>query len=416
MARGFSVNCQSTSSTGLLYGTRGVARRMRTLCLGMPLVIGLVCDVARSSAQSSSVTDKNSDAALETLSSAAATTAGSEEIRQAWQTVSQWPAERLMEVLDAAENANPVALNWLRTAIDGMLEQPGFQMPVAELQEVVQDKARKSAVRRIALELLESSDPKLVDALTEGFINDPMPALRRRAVAKRIELANTMEKKSDERRQFIRELFRSVRDEDQVNALSRVLKDEFDDQPDLAKHFGFIINWNIVGPFPNIDEAGFHQAYPPEQVTVEAFDSEGNLDETIEYETENVKLRWQQQTAVNDTGELDLNQYLGKEKEVVGYGAAVFESPTARPAEIRLRMQNAFKLWLNGELIQSQPIGHTGNSFDMYVVPVQLKAGRNLILMKSCQNKPPQEMEWFDVWHINVRICDETGAAIGEGK
>jgi hypothetical protein len=362
------------------------------------------------------VNDVDTDPAIATLLKAEPAAAGSDEIRQAWRAVSQWPPERLTEVLEATEEANPVALNWFRTAIDRMMEQPGFKMPVDELQKVVLDRQRNYSTRRIAWELIESSHSPLAESITDSFIDDPISMLRRPAIEKRIAAADQLPKKSAERKLALQEIFRHARDEDQVGLIARVLGEEFGEKPDLAKHFGFILDWHVVGPFANIDEAGFHAVYPPEQITLDDLDAEDAPNESLEYASDNETLRWQPQAAVNDTGELDLNKCLGKEKEVVAYGAAIFHSDSDQTAEIRLRMQNAFKLWLNGKLLESQPIGHTGNSFDQYVIPINLSAGRNLILIKSCQNKPPQEMEWYDVWHLNVRICDASGTALEEGK
>lgn len=358
----------------------------------------------------------NRDPALATLLQADRTNVGSEDLQIAWQAVSQWPAGRLGEVLEAVEEANPVSLNWMRSAIDGMMERPEFQTPTTELVQVVQDTNRKYASRRIAWELLDSADPGLMESITDHLITDPIAAFRRPAIEKQIALANTLEKKSAERKKILLEAFQSARDEDQVGSIARVLDLEYGEKPDLAKHFGFVINWHVVGPFANIEEAGFHEVYSPELLTASDFDGNGTRLESLEYTAMDRKLRWQKQLAIQETGELDLNQCLGKEKEVVGYGVAVFNSDDGGPAEIRLRMQNAFKLWFNGDLIQSQPIGHTGNSFDQYVNPVTLKKGQNMILIKSCQNKPPQEIEWYDTWHFNVRICDSSGTAIQEGK
>lgn len=356
------------------------------------------------------------DPALIHLLQAERSTPGSEELQTAWRTVSQWPADRLVEVLAAADEANPVSLHWLRTAIDGMLEQPNFKTPISELQQVVQDRERKFAARRIAWDLLAAANPELMESITESLIADPIAVFRRPAIEKRVALANGLEKKSAERKRILLEAFQAARDEDQVGQVARVLDLEFGEKPDLAKHFGYLVNWHVVGPFPNIGEAGFHESFSPEKILLSDFDGDGRPSESLEYSGNGGMLRWQPHAAVNDTGELDLNKILGKEKEVVGYGVAVFDCSEERPAEIRLRMQNAFKLWLNGELLQSQSIGHTGNAFDQYAIPVTLKQGKNLILIKSCQNKPPQEIEWYDTWHFNVRICDKSGTAIQEQK
>jgi hypothetical protein len=39
-----------------------------------------------------------------------------------------------------------------------------------------------------------------------------------------------------------------------------------------------------------------------------------------------------------------------------------------------------------------------------------MKAGRNVILVKICQNE--QTEEWAQVWQFQLRVCDPTGNAI----
>ena len=69
-------------------------------------------------------------------------------------------------------------------------------------------------------------------------------------------------------------------------------------------------------------------------------------------------------------------------------------------------------MWLNGKLVFEQPIGHTGNFFDQYTVPVKLQAGPNLILIKSCQTPGPAEHPFLKNWQFGLRVCDATGAAV----
>jgi hypothetical protein len=63
-------------------------------------------------------------------------------------------------------------------------------------------------------------------------------------------------------------------------------------------------------------------------------------------------------------------------------------------------------------MVMAQPVGHTGNFFDQYTVPVTLRKGANLIVVKSVQIEPPQADPWFSAWQFCVRVSDETGAAI----
>ena len=47
---------------------------------------------------------------------------------------------------------------------------------------------------------------------------------------------------------------------------------------------------------------------------------------------------------------------------------------------------------------------------DQYKLPVQLKKGANIILIKACQNE--QKEEWTVEWQFQLRVCDATGTAI----
>lgn len=85
-------------------------------------------------------------------------------------------------------------------------------------------------------------------------------------------------------------------------------------------------------------------------------------------------------------------------------------SDTARSAEIRLGCKNAWKIWLNGQLLFGRDEYHRGMQIDQYRLPVQLQPGRNTILVKACQNE--QVEAWTVEWQFQLRVCDSLGAAI----
>jgi hypothetical protein len=47
---------------------------------------------------------------------------------------------------------------------------------------------------------------------------------------------------------------------------------------------------------------------------------------------------------------------------------------------------------------------------DQYKVPVSLKAGKNDLVFKICQNE--QKQDWAQRYQFQLRICDSTGSAI----
>ncbi len=48
--------------------------------------------------------------------------------------------------------------------------------------------------------------------------------------------------------------------------------------------------------------------------------------------------------------------------------------------------------------------------FDQYRAAAILQPGRNVILVKACQNA--QTQDWAEVLSFQLRVCDEIGTAI----
>ena len=107
---------------------------------------------------------------------------------------------------------------------------------------------------------------------------------------------------------------------------------------------------------------------------------------------------------------VDFNEPYGALKEVTGYARTTFISSSDRPAELRLGCKNAWKIWLNGELVFGRDEYHRGMRIDQYKLPIQLNKGTNIILVKACQNE--QKEEWTVQWQFQLRVCDSTGTAI----
>ncbi len=356
------------------------------------------------------------DESLQTLLNVGQYPAGEPAVSAAWRQVAAWDVNRLSEVLTALDQADPVARNWLRSAIDGILEKSTAPLPKDVLQRIVADPSRGLASRRVAWELLESVDAELVASLIPSFLHDPAAEFRRPAVAHLLAQADALPNDPQKRKELLLKAFDAARSEDQVTAIAKSLA-ALGESVDLAEHFGFVRTWHIIGPFENQEMTGFDHPNPIEALTLEDFDAKGKpLPADAENQGINGPVQWQTVQAKPDTGEVDLNAALGKLKGVLAYGAAVFDSSESQAVELRLRLQNPFKIWVNGQLVLAQRVGHTGNAFDQYRVPVQLRAGRNVLIVKACQPEPPQDNEWYDTWHWSVRVCDSTGTAIGGKK
>ena len=190
-----------------------------------------------------------------------------------------------------------------------------------------------------------------------------------------------------------------MRDEDQTKVVANHLK-KLGVPVDLPRHFGFLMQWCVIGPFDNAGNKGFDTAFPPEK--------EIHLQDTCEGKSGPVK--WVEFTSADEYGKVDFNKPIGMQKEVTAYAVATFEAPAERDAELRLGCKNAWKVWLNGELLFGRDEYHRGQQMDQYKMKCRLKKGINTVLVKCCQDG--QKEEWTVEWEFQLRVCDSTGTAI----
>jgi hypothetical protein len=107
---------------------------------------------------------------------------------------------------------------------------------------------------------------------------------------------------------------------------------------------------------------------------------------------------------------VDLNKVVGKEKGAIAYAFAVVDSPRDQPVEVHAGCFNALKIFLNGKEIYARDEYHHGIDIDQHVGKGVLKAGRNALLLKVCQNE--QTEEWAQTWGFQARLCDATGLGV----
>ena len=107
---------------------------------------------------------------------------------------------------------------------------------------------------------------------------------------------------------------------------------------------------------------------------------------------------------------VDLKAVLGKNKGAAGYAVAEFRSDAERPVELRLGCINAVKIWVNGKLLDSREVYHSGTQIDQYISRTTLKPGVNVILVKICENE--QTESWAQDWQFQLRVCDGVGTAV----
>lgn len=309
-------------------------------------------------------------------------------------------ASLLLPTLAAIDGANPLAANWLRGAFETVAARAltSGGLPIDDLLRFYHDRRRDPRARRLAYEWIIRARPTLAEELIPQALDDPSIEMRREAVARLMAQARAALEagRQDEAALAFRQALSGAGDPQQVDPIVKSLADL--GQPvDLVAHYGLLTEWYVIGPFDNREMKGFPIAYPPEQ--------EVKLDAV--YQGQLGEVRWQKLRSNEPDGTFDLAALTAPHKGAIDYVATEFLSDRDQPVEFRLATANAWKLWLNGELLFAREEYHRGMRFDQYRVAGVLKPGANRILLKVCQNE--QDQDWAQKWSFQFRICDPYG-------
>ncbi|MCI0681990.1 MAG: hypothetical protein L0Y71_07795 [Gemmataceae bacterium] len=339
---------------------------------------------------------------------------------KAWRELVQQGPAVLPEVLAGLDDASPIAANWLRSAVDAVAARAlaAGTLAAAPLEGFVRDTKHAGHARRLAYEWLVKVDAAAPKRLLPGMVNDPGQELRREAVDVLLKQAQGLfdAKDEDAARAAYQKILEAARDHDQVKFAAQRL-DKLGVTVDLTNHLGFITRWALAGPFDNVKGIGFRTAYLPER----------GVDLKAVYDgKDGRKVRWLEYTAeppatvadLRKLGLVDLNKMFTDDKagaaermrEATVYCYSVVEARARRPVEIRAGSNNALRIWLNGEEIFFREEYHHGVEIDQHVGKGTLRAGRNEILVKICQNH--QDEAWARQWSFQLRICDAIGGAV----
>ncbi len=373
---------------------------MRRLRLGGLALLGWTLASGLAWAQSQSLAPL-----LKTIRDVGPEGKGNRAASQAWaELAARSDADQLPAILGAIDGASPLAANWLRSAVDAVAERQvrkDGKLPIAELETFLRDRQHDGRARRLAYEWIARNDPSAPERLIPQMLDDPSLELRRDAVARVLASAEqaSAEHNTDLALSTYRQALVAARDLDQVKVVTESLK-KLGHPVDLAHHFGFLLDWKLLGPFDNHQGKGFDVAYPPEVA----------LDLAASYPVQSGKIRWNSHHTGDEYGAVDLNKAIGKQMGAVAYAVAEFHSDKPRPIELRLGSENANKIWLNGTLLSTAEVYHANGTMDQYVGRGELKTGRNVILLKICQNE--QTETWAQDWKFQLRACDATGKAV----
>ena len=344
------------------------------------------------------------ETSIQTILSVGSEGKGNPEASAAWKELAKSPVADLPRLLAAFDNANPLAANWLRSAAESIaareLKATG-KLPQAELEKFIAATEHNPRARRMAYEWVLKVDPTAADRLIPGMLNDPSVEFRRDAVARLIDAGTKQltENQNDLAKATFEKALNGARDEDQIEAIVKPL-DKLGVKVDLPRHFGFVLDWHLIGPFDNTAKKGFAVTYPPE--------TEIKLD--AKYAGQKGEVAWSKTLSDDKYGTVDLNKVTAPHKGAATYALTEFVSDKEQTVDIRLGTPNAYKVWVNGEFIFGREEYHRGSSVDQYRMRAKLKQGKNQILLKICQNE--QTEDWAQGWKYQLRVCDATGTAI----
>ena len=373
----------------------------------MELRIAYIFVLLLTMAMTSAVRADDISAAVDVLKAVQPGAVDSAAARDAVHQLTAGGSQALMPLLHGFRDASPLAVNWMRNAFEQVANaetKAGRQLPQQELEAFVLDQKQSPFARRLVYETLKQSDAGIENRLIPDMLLDASPEFRRDAVALLITEASAIPDAA-KATSLYRRAFTGAVHEDQVKTIAEALRKN-NEEIDIQKHFGFLPQWSIVGPFDNKDGKGFAAAYGPE-LDVNASKAP---DLQAEYEGQTDKVRWQAIATTDDYGVVDIAKQIENYKGSLMYATTTWMSDKDQQAEIRLGTPNSWKLWVNGKLVFEREEYHRSSQLDQYRVPVTLKTGSNTLLFKICQNE--QTQDWAQRYQFQIRICNSTGSAL----
>ena len=362
----------------------------------LTLQLSLICAALPAAAIAQSTADS-----LQAIRGVSHQAEGNAAAKEAYQSLIKHDRSVLPEVLKAFNGANPLAANYLRSAFEVLVADGKGEIPVKELQAYLADRDNNQKARAMVFEYLSKQEPDKMNALLDNMLDDPSAGIRYQAVQKVIDQAKAFEKdgKQDQAVAAYRRAMEGATQESQVKAINEALK-KAGVNVDLQQHFGLLTDWRIIGPFDNTDESAFDVVYPPEK----------ELDFSATYDGKTGKVSWQVIGTDQDMGTVDIAKSIAPHKGSVMYMYTEYISPEKQDVYVRMATSNAWKLWVNDELVFAREEYHRGMRWDQYRVPVSFQKGRNRLLLKILQNE--QTQSWAQDYSVQFRITDESGKAL----
>jgi hypothetical protein len=278
--------------------------------------------------------------------------------------LAQWPEAGAAPILSELATTTP-KLNFHVLALGGVVRLsalPAFSTDerVKMLQNVLTT-AKRADEKRAALGALG----KVVDADALAAVRPLLDNadLREEAALAAVNIGKNMA--GDDVKTTMHKVVEVSKNADTVKAATDVLN-----RPAAASRA-----WQIIGPFPNPDGAGFDKDFGLERTV--------DLNKAYTTEGKNT-VRFRPVVPDANTGYVNLLEQFDQKENVAAYAVAYVKSPTARPARLTAGSDDGAKIWVNDRRVVSNNAARAANPTDEKV-DVQLKEGWNQILFKVTQ-------------------------------
>jgi hypothetical protein len=162
-------------------------------------------------------------------------------------------------------------------------------------------------------------------------------------------------------------------------------------EPGLRHEPGHLTHWQLLGPFDNANNSGFHTPLGPELggEVPGAFVGKGGRE-----------LSWRTWQGDPATGYVDLAAAVSREPWVVAYAACTLRSPGERDGWLELGSDDGLRAWWNGEEIWTKD-AYRAAAPAQDLVPVHVREGENQVLLKVGQAEGD--------WGFYFRLTDDQG-------
>jgi hypothetical protein len=333
---------------------------------------------------------------------------GTPEGRAAWDRLSQAKADVLPALLEGMNTKDNVAANWLRLAFDRIAERDRKNIDASKIVAFAKNTSKEGRARRFALELVEQLQPGIREQLLQDWLDDP--EFRYEAVAHVIDKARDAAKAGNTliAVNHFRQAFDKSRDMMQAREAAVGLE-EHKVKVSVGQHMGFLMDWNLIGPFDGKGQTGQQITYPPEK----------KIDLAEELDGQNGKVRWKR-FRLKETPhtskdrhqalvDLTLKDALGKADDSVAFAYVEFHVDKAMKAEMRGAADDNFVVYVNGAKVFAFEEWRNGVRHDRHRFSVQLKEGKNTVLVKISQSAAPNPEP---NWEFMLRVVDATGKGV----